>query len=691
MAFPFGEYRQEQAPGNPMGLRSNEHMGLAQSGAYRYEPPAQMAQQAPRNPVDFLAPGSKQHEFVLNYLLRRLNWSEQKMSQFYPRWQASELRMQGYVTSNDFEGMLRSASDGTVPTPKTIVVPYSFAAIGTITSYMLQAFGGRKPMFTVGAYRGEQVQRARNMETLLQYNADYTKYIHHLYQFIQNGEIYGLAIQRNAWRRETRKKTVFVPPDPYVAQIASQWGPALQPTRQQQEVVAFEGNNVAIVSPFMFFPDPRVPMVECATRGEFVFWRSFDGLHHLLREEAAGRIKWVRYANKSVANPWGSSSQAGIRALGESLTDGGTAQIWGGVSNNYQVDQGSVEIIPAELGLGESRAPEKWIFTILNKSQIVQAEPLNVNHGHHPVSVAEPNAFGHSFGQLGTADLVGPMQDLMTWLINSHMFNVRASLNNMLVVDPSKVEMDDLLDPEPGALIRLKSTPWGQIKPTDAVHQLQVGDVTRGHVGDFQLFNRIANDLTGASDNIRGLQEAGGRKTATEVRTTFEAGGSRLASRARVYSAQAIAPSSEQWASNYQQFLSMEFEARVLGQDGQMHSVRISPEEIEGDFFFPINDGTLPMDKVAILDVWQKIMETVITEPTGVLRSQYRIDKMFEFVAQLSGAQNMAEFRVAGPEAMQQQEQRGNIVPLGALPGMLGQMPGPPPGGMASAEMMRAA
>ena len=38
-----------------------------------------------------------------------------------------------------------------------------------------------------------------------------------------------------------------------------------------------------------------------------------------------------------------------------------------GAVDYYQVDQLSIEIIPAELGLGESKYPQKWLFTILNK------------------------------------------------------------------------------------------------------------------------------------------------------------------------------------------------------------------------------------------------------------------------------------------------------------------------------------
>jgi hypothetical protein len=197
------------------------------------------------------------------------------------------------------------------------------------------------------------------------------------------------------------------------------------------------------------------------------------------------------------------------------------------------------------------------------------------------------------------------------------------------------------------------------------------------------MMARMGNDLTGASDNLRGIQDAGGRKTATEVRTSFEAGGSRLASRAMLYSGMAVVPSAEQWASNFQQFLSEEMEMRVLGMDGQQHSIRITPEGIEGDFFFPINDGTLPLDKVASLDVWRQIWQAVSQDPSGRMQQEYNGPAIFRFMAKLGGAQNIDEFRVtaAGPGAIDRGAQSGNLVPLSQLPGAMAQLGGPPPGG----------
>src|SRR5690606_17936625 len=115
-----------------------------------------------------------------------------------------------------------------------------------------------------------------------------------------------------------------------------------------------------------------------------------------------GRLRWVREAPESAPQDDQQSSLRGMRANGTGV---GSDSDWSGaagIARNYQVDQGTVEIIPKDLGLGDSDVPEKWIFTILNKGQIVQAMKLDLPSGKHPVEVAEPNSVGYAFGQLGT-------------------------------------------------------------------------------------------------------------------------------------------------------------------------------------------------------------------------------------------------------------------------------------------------
>jgi hypothetical protein len=630
---------------------------------------------ATARPIDYLVPGSKEHQVVLQYLKNRLEHSEREMSKFYARWGFNEQRMQAYINLNDYEKLLKQQNDsGKAPKAVNITVPYMWATTMTIITYMLHTFCGRKPIFQVGATNIKAQEKASSMELLLQYNADHTKLIRHLYQFFQDGEIYGLSVMAVQWTNEKARRTVWKQEQNPMMPGEANW----TPTREVRTV--YEGNTVKSIDPFMFFPDPRVPMTEVNERGEYVFWRTFEGKHFLKRLEAAGEIKFVDAAGQlprgglTVAGT--SQSSRSIRTEGEATPGTGLAQTKG--DTFVQLDQGTVEIIPKNLGLSETTTPEKWIFTILNKRQIVQAEPYEMDHGKHPVVVSEPYTMGYGFGQLALADLLTPLQDTISWFVNAHVDNVRAIMNNMLVVDPSRVEMQDLKAQGPGKLIRLKRASYGQ-DVKEAVFQLQVQDVTARHMGDLETFIRLADSLTGVGDNLRGIQDAAGRKTATEVRTSTEAGASRLAASARLRSVQAIVPLAEMMSLNNQQLLSQEFEATVLGIDNGAKSFRISPEEITGDFYFPVNDGTLPIDKIAMMDIWKELLMGIMSDQQ--LRMEFDVPGLFSWLAELGGARNFDRFKInlQDPEAIAQQAQAGNLVPTATaarpVPGVRGMSP----------------
>lgn len=603
---------------------------------------------AGQEPIDFLRPDSPQHAIVLEHVLARIKYSERRMQSFYSRWQMNELLLQAYISLPDYDQLLQKVRDDKSgpAVPVAINVPFAWATVNTIVTYLLHMFAGRNPMFTVGSYRPEQVVRAKNMEMLLQYNADYIKFIRNLYFFLMDGETYGVAALRTMWEERTKKRKIIMPVEPAMAALMASMGQTVTGERKTESYVAFQGNGVANIDPFMFFPDPRVPMHEVSEKGEFTFWRAYEGKHILLTEEAMGKLKWVKQAKSTPSrNEQLGESKRAVRSLGSSSPGGWQDSREGmNIAPNYQVDQGTILIIPKDLGLGDGTIPEMWLFTILNENQIVQAMPITTPSGRHPVVVAEPNSVGYSFGQLGTVDMLGPLQQQMSWFMTSHIYNVRSALNNMFVVDPTKVEMQDFANPEPGKLIRLKNTAFGLADPKTAVFQLPVADVTRSHISDSQVFGRMASDLTGATDNARGLQDAGGRKTATEIRTSSEAGTSRLAAKGKIYSAMALTGMAEEWALNYQENLTEEFELNVLGQEAQANSVRITSDSISGDFFFPVHDGTMPMDKIGLLDSWKEIFQAVLADPE--LRQTHDVVGMFDWICQLGGAQNIQSFKL---------------------------------------------
>lgn len=654
--------------------------------------PKAPANAATMKPIDMLKPGSDLHASVLSYLNKRLKMSERKMLQFQNRWRIAERRVQAYIDLNDYEKLLKAQNqDGKTPKVISITVPYCFATQATIVTYLVHTFMGRKPMFQVNTYKAEAMDASTKMEMVLQYNADATRLQRHLFQFLNDGELYGVAIMRTQWREERQKRTTW--------QQQSRiplLGTLLGKQKVRQERVTYQGNNVCSIDPYLFFPDPRVPMCEVNRRGEFVIWRAFEGKHTLMKEQQAGRFSWVENipatpsASLTTEGSDGSSSSRSILSGGDPLPGNAPNSSFVTGMSYIQIDQGTFDIIPKELGLGDSTQIERWIFAWGNRGQIIQAEPFDADHGMHPVVVSEPYGLGYGFGQPSLHDYIGDMQDTMSWFVSSHIRNVRTAINNMFVVDPSMIEMQDLKNPDAGKLIRLKQAAYGQ-DVRQALQQLQTSDVTRGHVNDLQMFMRMGDALSSVTDNIRGLQDSGGRKTATEVRTSGEAAASRLAAHCRLISAQAIVDLTEQMCMNLQQYLSDDFYLEIVGQEGRMAPLRVSPDGIVGDFIYPVNDGTLPLDRVALLDVWQQIMQGVAKDPE--LRQEFSLPKMFEWAAELAGARNIQMFKNANPQGVPQvnanvvptaqaaqQAQKGNLVPLGQ--GHLPQptIPGPGPG-----------
>ena len=612
-------------------------------------------------PIDALKPGSEAHDRVLAYLLRRIEDSEEAMTDFYDRWEVAERKVQAWINLPNWEQTLKDANkNGKPPQVVDVVIPFSYAIVQTIVTYLLHAFAGRKPIFQVNTYKPEDVLAAEAMEKVMQYNADHTRYVRALSNMIQDSQIYGVGITRSMWKTETAWRTNRVQ-TPQFSIFGREIGSTTEAEREQRTV--YEGNMAYSQDPFMFFPDPRVPMTEVNRRGEYVFWRNFQGCHALLKEESEGTLKWVKQTPRGLPASGKYSSVRNLMSGGSSQPGMNEGRRFMGSGDYYQVDQGTVEIIPRQLGLGESMVPEKWLFTILNKKQIVQAEPFNADHDMHPVQVTEPYSLGYGFGNLGIVDYINPIQDLISWLFNSHLDNVRRVINDSMIVDPLAVEMQDLRQSGPGRIIRMKRSAANR-DVRSAISQLQVSDVTGGHIADAQALLRIGQMLSAVTDNIMGMQDEGGRKTATEVRQSGQAAASRLANLAKVISSQSMVDTAEVWSLNIQQNISEEFAIQVLGKDGA--ELKITPDQLNGDFNFPIHDGTLPLDKVALMDVWKEVF--AITLQDQQLRQTMDIPKMFEYIAELGGAQNIQSFKanVVPDEQVAQMAQDGNIVPLGA-------------------------
>lgn len=690
MATPFGSIMSRPGVGGPGDMPLMAEMGgmgdplsmLSAGGGLSTLLQPQGSSQSMRSPeeiseesaIDKLRPGSELHAKVLQRLNAYFDFSKNEMSNHHPRWGWQELRIQAYIKHPSYKDLMQALQNnaGAPPEPVKIIVPYSYATLHAAATYIFSILFGRRPIFPLLPTRGTATDKVRYMEQALQSNMEMAKGYQAGWQLIWDALVYNVGAVRIGWAEEDGMRLEIK-----------------NGQRQMVKGLKFAGNKIIPIDPYHFFPDPRVPMHQVNEKGDFVFWLNHKSEMELYDKEKDGILKWVDAACKAARS---STSEDELGAVADSNrrarigTDRTLLRPAGDVVRFMPAREGTVRLVPKDWGLGDSDRSELWKFT-WNKWQIMQAQPLGMAHDRHPVAVAEPTSFGHEFGGLSFADFIGPFQDMISWLVNSRLENVRTVVNNQFVVDPNRVEMQDLRQPAPGKAIRLKQAAIGT-DVREAITQLQVLDVTQGHFTDMQLLRTLGDACSGINDNMRGIQTSGGRRSATEARMAMQAGASRLSQMAILISSQALGDVCDQSILNIQQFMPDEMWIELSGDEDNLPagSTLLKPDMIAGSFNYQISDGSLPYDKAAMVETWKEILMAVMQDPE--LRQAKDVIRIFDYIAVLGGAKNIKEFN------RQQQAFAPGQPPAGAIPAgpAMPQMPNftggqqllPPPGQSAS-------
>ena len=588
----------------------------------------------PNAAINKLRPGSELQIETRKKLDAMFKYGKDALRQYYAKWNLNELKVQAYVPCQDYESVMKylgSDVKGAVPPePVQVVVPYTYATIHAAATFIAQILLGRRPVFPLMGIRGTTADSARYMEQAIQSHLDASRGFETLWQFIWDSLNYSFGALRCGWENRD--------------------GPAIRiinGQRQQTTETVFTGNVLSAIDPYRLAPDPRVPMHQCNVRGDFIFTAQ-DISGTVMRDMGkAGSFKWVDEAiskAKQMQSGRGGDQQDGWQSnrrmrIGEGATWLRNPQ---DVTGFYTLREGTVRIVPKDWKLGESDRSELWKFTWIENGPIVQAEPLGMIHQQHPYIIGEPTSFGHDFMSMSMLDMIGPFQDILSWLVSSRMENVRASISNQFIVDPARVDVNDIRSSTIGRIIRMKQAAMG-LPINEAIQQLLVQDVTQGHLTDIQTLRILADTITGVNDNMRGIQNPGGRRSATESRISMQAGGSRLSQLAIRLSAQGMQPLANQMILNVQQFMPDKMWIETTGDDGNPLSRNLTPDMLVGSFNYQISDGTLPFDKTALLEVWKEIMMGVAQEPE--LRQAYSIPAIFRYVAELGGAKNIDSFK----------------------------------------------
>lgn len=632
-----------------------------------------MAQYAQRK-IPF---NSDLHAMLIPKLMDRVRRSRDAMiATRQDAWQRCEEQFLAYIPASDNDQLRKAARKNGEPQYTTIEIPYSYAMVLAAHTYLTSVFFSRDPVFQIKGRHGEAQNAEMAMEALLDYQLNVGGHLPPMYVWLLDALKYGLGVIGYYWDDEiiqVRKRQ----------EVAETFLGIPIPGKKKIEefvdrVPGYSGTRAFNVRPYDFLWDPSYPVGQFQ-KGEFcgryveLNWLDLqdgakDGKYFNLEKVAHNRR--VAGANRVAGSAQVTlPNDPAYTSLDAKEFD--TAPVVG-----YEL---VVRLIPKEWGLGKETYSEKWVFTIADESVIIGAQPLGYYHNRFPFEVAEQEVDGHSLFSRSMLEITKPLNDTLTWLINTHFYNVRKSLNDQLVVDPSKVVMKDVTNPEPGRIIRLKPAAYGSDVRL-AVSQLQVQDVTRAHVTDAQMVMEMLQKVTGVNDNLMGAVNSG-RRTAAEVRSSTTFGINRMKTMAEYLSATSFAPWTQQIVQTTQQCFDLERQFRIVGDQAQYMTdrfIHVTPDSIAGFFDFVPVDGTLPVDRMAQVNLWNQLMAQAGKMPQ--IMQSFDLTKIFAFVAQLAGLKNINQFRIQIlPDAqMQAQAQAGNSIPMNA--------PAPAPADMAGVD-----
>lgn len=604
-----------------------------------------------------LNPKGQKYKFLLEAVRDRKRYSANKMKQYHNTWNNLDDQFSAYIPTREVEeGRKENKMYKGDVDYVTLELPYTYATLMSAHTYWSTVFLSRNPVYQVSGRHGESQEQVLAAEAIMDYQKTVGEHVVPLFNWIFDMAKYGVGFIGYYWDKEVIQVASIEEQEELLYGMPTGKFKKKKITRLMD---GYEGNRLYPIRIYDAYPDPRHPIGQFQ-KGEF-FGRDVTVGWHDLEEGDFQNLDLIRQGSGKDSNrPVGSPRIELPYSLEENGGDNYTAYKGEPTVDLHEM---TIRLQPSKWGLGSSDRIEKWVFTVANDEVLTKVEPLGYFHNNFPVRVME-GMYGHdAFLKKSMSEMMKPMTDIMTWLVNSHFYNVRRAINGQTIIDQSKVNVGDLKHQR--EYIRVKDEMMGQDIRTVA-HRLDIPDRTQSNLMNTQYVEQMMQKVTGVMDNIMGQLATGGRKTATEVRTAGAYSASRLKSIAEYNSALAFGPLVADMIQNTQQLMDKSKQYRIAGNNaipGQSSFIEVEPEMIAGMYDYVPVDGTLPIDRLAQATFWKELIVQLARSP---LAMEWDLNGMVSYIMHLQGERQVDRFRIQpkmrDPEELQNEERKGNVV-----------------------------
>lgn len=586
--------------------------------------------------------------------------SRSKMSEYYTDWDLQDQVYRGLAMPDR-----EDREQGAKGKPVKMIVPNTFAQCSQFVSFLFLMFKQNERLFelssgpasTYGAHR-------EDAELILARDMRFNEENRLLYQWLLDTARFGPSITECSWTRKVSH--IYAPTTPAVGTIS---GVAIEstPDSEWHDVLKYEGNLVRNVSPYRFFPDTRHALVDFQ-KGEFCGSEEQYSMAELSELEAVGEVAGIDFIQplpQDFANLRGGATRMQFEINSRYYQDFSNKtktapvvvsklQRWI-VPSKYKID--------GDTQLGPETFPVLYHLWYANDSRLVRLEPCRWWHNEFGYTVSQFTPDMHETINLGLADLVYPLQNVISWLINTRIKDVRRNVFGRNVIDPRIIDTTTL-DGEGDIYLRK-----GMSTPIDrAIMPLPMNNVTTGHMTDAELLGGIMKAISGVNENLTGRVNSG-RRSAREIGDANSSAAGRLKTHAHVLWESGLGRLGRLMLSNQRQALTLPSFMSILGEGNidiqtgasdiqdRFTAFKSTPEKIAMGADYFIFDSSTQSEKGSIATSLQELLSVVMANPVAIQLLDVDPKSLLDEIQLLRGAGPIQRFSMQ--QRMRQQPTAG--------------------------------
>ena len=401
-----------------------------------------------------------------------------------------------------------------------LFIPYCFATIETIVPRVL---ANDPTMLAVPStpeakHAVEPVQQAIKRQQL---DIGYDLI---LQPSARRGFKYGLGVQKTYWREKKREKTVVK--KSVKGRVKKAIGLSSGYQAVDEKVTLFRGPYAEDVDIWDFFWDPAGKDIESCEWVIHRTWRSY------------------RYVEAKIkSGEWGKVKGKDINLDLEKIKEGGSENARGETWQGRQKAAGQSDYKPK--GAKEYEVWEyhdrEYVYTVLDKSIIVQAEPTPFYHRELPFQIFRPTIQEGEFVGIGEIEPIAHLQ----YELNT-MRSQRLDANTV-TMNPWFMYAEGLVDPEDLVI----GPGYGIPTLGDPREALEMGRFPDLPASGIELEEALKSDIertTGISDPVSGGEgSTSSSETATGIQLIQQAANVRIRLKAMNLLREMVRPAARQW------------------------------------------------------------------------------------------------------------------------------------------------